>query len=261
MLIEDQEEISHKGRPTTCRYCKHKFHVTDKIIWEQEKHTCPECAEIWSDKPETERMLMILQDEYFKKRSRKILDEMVNLLTSYCESLIKKSFSNKIQEPGKCEYFAHAAVSFLIEGYLNPDTPEFRVQSSFAGMLFPKIQQAIFGKQEYDCAHETLDFEFEDGNQVVYEDNKKSIFNSLQDRHSKEQLISKLCELIFGIENYCTQEENYIILLNIRNYIIGGEKYTDRFFNNSKSKVGKFKFLKSLGMIRDELIKMDRENN
>jgi hypothetical protein len=249
----------NRGRPTTCKYCKHQFHVQDRIKWEKEKHPCPLCSEIWSDKPETERMLMILQDEYFKKRSEKILNEMIKILQSYCSSIIKKFFSNKIQEPGKLEYYTHTAVASMVEHYLK--NMDFKVEGSFKGMLFPRIQAAIWGKQEYACAQESLDFEFDDGHSVSHADTKKSVMDSLQDRHSKEQLVKKLCEIIFGIGEYCSQEEDYIRLLNYRNYIVGGEKYTDKFFNSYKDKTGKLKFIQTLDITRKELMEMDAENN
>jgi len=260
-MEETYSQFEGKGRPTTCRYCDHQFHITNRVAWEENKHPCPSCGEIWSDKPETERMLMILQDEYFKKRSDKVMKQMIILLTSYCGSIIKKGFSNKIQEPGKLDYYTHMAVSSLIEGYLDPNKPDFRVEGSFKGMLFPRIQAAIWGKQEHACADETLDFEFDDGHVVSYSDDKKSISDSIQEMHSREQLVNKMCELIFGVSEYCTQEEDYIRLLNFRNYIIGGEKFTDKFFSLQADKTGKLKFLQTLEITRDELLRLEKEHN
>ena len=83
-FICDQNAKPNRGRPLFCRYCNEKVIIKDRLKWELEKHTCSECGEIWCDKPETERMLMILQDEYLKKRDKerspivadKILKEM-----------------------------------------------------------------------------------------------------------------------------------------------------------------------------------------
>lgn len=268
-IIEEEieNEESAKGRPTLCRYCGHQFHKKDLVKWESENHPCPSCGEIWCDKPETERMLMILQDEYLTKRdiekntrlADKALKEMVLLMYSYTPSLIKKSFSNMIQEPGKLEQYTEWAVSKLTEEYLR--RPDFKVQGSFKGMLFPKIQEAIWGKQEYACAQESLDFEFDDGHVVSYGDDKKSLMESLHERHSREQLVTNLCNLIFGVSDYCTQEENYVRLLMFRNYIIGGEKWTDKFFEQYPEKLGKFKFLQTLDIVKQELKKMDMENH
>jgi Zn-finger nucleic acid-binding protein len=260
-------ERSNQGRPTTCRYCGHAFHVKDHVTWEEEKHPCPSCAEIWSDKPETERMLMILQDEYLEvrpsnqKKADKILSEMFKLMFSYCESLFKKNFSNAIQQPGKLEEVTQWAVSRLTEEFLK--RPDFKVNGSFKGMLFPKMQEALYGKQEKPTPkgvyQESLDFEFEDGHAVIYEDHKKSIADSMRQRHDKEFLVNNICDLIFGIKDYCTAEEDFIRLLNIRNYIIGGEKYTDAFFN-LYDKTGKEKFLDTLTILKQDLKQKELDN-
>ena len=264
---DDQDLPSQKGRPTTCKYCGHEFHKKDLIKWETEKHPCPSCRKIWCDKPETERMLMILQDDYLKYRDKdknpikaqKVLTEITKIFYSYTASIIKINFSNMIQEPGNLERYTQWAVSKLIEEYLK--RPDFKVNGSFKGMLFPKIQEAIWGKQEHACAEDSLDYEYDDGHVVVYEDDKKSYMESLQERHSKEQLVNSLCELIFGVSEYCTEEENWIRLLNFRNYIIGGEKYTDKFFELYEDKTGKLKFLETLDIVKQELHKSDMENH
>lgn len=253
------EESNNKGRPNTCKYCGHQYHVQNRAQWEEEKHPCPECGEIWSDKPETERMLMILQDEFFaKNRSQKVLSQMVEIMYSYCASIIKKNFSNMIQEPGKLENYVQWAVSRLTEEYLK--RPDFKVNGSFKGMLFPKIQEAIWGKQEHAAADETIDFEFDDGHKVSYSDDKKSVVESIQDYHSKEQLVNNICDLIFGISEYCTEEEDYIRMINVRNYILGGEQYTDKFFS-LYGRVGKEKFLDTLNILKQELERLEKEHN
>lgn len=266
-IPEENKELPCVGRPTLCKYCGHQFHKINLFTWEKYNHTCPSCGEIWCDKPETERMLMIIQDEYLHKRdidknirlADKALKELVLLLYSYCPSIIKKSFSNMIQEPGKLEEYTEWAVSKLTEEYLK--RPDFKVQGSFKGMLFPKIQEAIWGKQEHACAQESLDFEFDDGHTISYGDEKKTIMDYMRERHSKEQLVSNLCDLIFGVSEYCTQEEDYIRLLMVRNYIIGGEKFTDKFFAQYQNKTGKLKFLQTLDIVKEELRKMDLENH
>ena len=266
-FICDQSAKPNKGRPLFCRYCNEKVIIKDRLKWELEKHTCSECGEIWCDKPETERMLMILQDEYLEKRDKerspivadKILKEMTVLLFSYVGSLFKKSFSNMIRDPDKFEEYKQWAVSRFIEQYLQRE--DFKVLGSFKGMLIGKMQEAIWGKQEKACAQESLDFEFEDGNTITYEDNKKSIMDSIIERHEKEQLVDNICNLIFGISEYCTQEENWIRLLNFRNYIYGGEKFTDKFFEQYANKTGKMLFLQTIDIVREELKKSDRDNH
>lgn len=266
-MSDIKEEQSHKGRPTECKYCGHMFHKTDLTLWEKDKHSCPSCGEIWCDKPETERMLMIIQDEYLYQKNivknpvkaEKALTEMIKILYSYVQSVIKKNFSNKIQESGKLEDYTEWAVSKTIEEYLA--RPDFKIWGSFKGIFFRKIQEAIFGKQEHACAEESLDFEFDDGHIVSYGDSKPSLMDSLRDRHEREQLVNTVCNLIYGVSEYCTQEEYYIALLNFRNYIIGGEKYTDRFFDQYEDKTGKMMFLDICEIVKEELRKLDRENH
>jgi len=250
----EEELESKRGKPLTCKYCKKEFRFelkSERQVWIESVYQCPNCNIDYCILPPTERDLRHLQAAYLKSRTNKDLIAMVKILHSYCGSLIKKSFSNKIQEPGKLEYYVHHAVTFLIEDYLSK--PNFSIQTSFGGFLIHKIRQAIFGKPEHDMDADSMDFMFDDGNQVQYSDHKDCVIDSLHKRTEKEHIAKKLSELIYRIEDYCSsREENYIRLLNVHNHLYAGENNPDKFFN-CYDKTGKMKYIESMELLRKEL--------
>ena len=249
-----EELQSKRGKPITCKYCKHEFRfelLSQREEWKLKNYPCPICAIDLCILPPTERELRHLQVIYLQTRLNKDLVPMITVLKSYCASLIKKSFSNKIQEPGKLEYYVHTAVTFLVEDYLAK--PHFNIQTSFGGYLIHKIRQAIWGTKEYDIDAESIDFEYEEGGQVQYADNKKSIIDLIEQQHDKKQLVHYLSELIFGVEDFClSRAENYIRLLNVANHLDAGEQSTDKFFK-CYDKTGKLKYIQTMEIIRNEL--------
>ena len=243
-------------KPITCKYCGHVFQLSydAKKEWLQNKLVCPSCQEVYCCLPQTERELRILQDTYYENgQKERDLTELVKLLSLYCRSLILKSFSNKIYYEGQLEYYTHLAVSYFIEEYCVKEN--FQVTTSFAGLLNFKIRQAIFGKAEYIIGDETLDFVFEDGHNVAYEDPK---FNYVQIEEEKQELLhlyQHILQLIFGVEKYCSsKKENYIRLFNIWQFLIGGEKHLDTFYSVYDKK-SKNITLKTLDILKEELKK------
>jgi predicted Zn-ribbon and HTH transcriptional regulator len=249
-----------RGRPITCRYCDHQFSI-DKVnrqSWNESKSVCPSCNHVYCDKPKTEIDLLELQEQWLVDRSNTALfDQMIVIMLSYTQSILKKSYSNYIQEPGSLDYYSHTAVSFLVENYLSK--PDYRVWGSFAGQLFPKIKQALWGSPEKAIDADSLDYIFDDGNKVNYEDSKRSYTDCVEERYHSSKLVNDLCGLVFAYERECTPGENYLRLIGLRNYVFKGEKATDFLFDvayeEHRATSGKLQFNETLTLMRNELQK------
>lgn len=256
-------KIEFRGRFKTCKICGYEFKIfgiENRMKWEENKYICPNCKGLYCDKPKTERDLMILQDNYLLSRSEEYLLEIIDILTSYTQSIIKKYFSKSIDKHNTLEIITHKTVSLLVEGYLSKEN--YKVWGSFKGMIVPKVKQALWEKKEHDIDADSLDFEFEDGTSVSYADCKKTEIESLQELDHKKDLANKLSYLTFKISDYCSSEyEDYIRLLNVMNYLEGGETYPELFFKMSNDRTGKLKYMQTLELIRKTLLQMEVENN
>ena len=257
-----------RGKFITCKYCGKKFKISKnkKNKWEQEKFPCPHCKIDYSVFPETERKLQHIQNKYRISRDEKYLKEMHSILISYAESLIKKHYINLINDKSLLSYYAHSAVSLLIEAdYLRKK--DFYIDISFGSRLIQKCLQAIQSPKESierPLEEDSLDYLFEDGHKVNYEDNSRTELDFILEEEEKFILLKKLCELTFQMEEFCDDNrENYIRLLNIDNYLHYGEKALDDFFE-IYGRYGKYKTLQSLNIIKTELQKillLDKNNN
>ena len=208
--VLSDERVETRGRLITCKYCKSKFQLygEEKDQWKKLKYPCPTCGEIYCILPPTEKELRLLQEEYQKTKNKKTFNQMIKLFYSYTESLIKKHFSNRLTFEGALEYYTHNSVTKFVEYYLKDS--DFTVGISFAGLLMHKIRETIFSKKEKPSAPISLDFEFDDGNTVEYQDTKKSELDIIEDEENKkiknyikikklemeEQLLTKELELI-----------------------------------------------------------------
>lgn len=252
--MDDQKQDS-RGRPVKCKYCYQKFQLLneEKIAWKKNKYACPTCGEVYCILPKTERKLRLLQEEYVDsdRKDKKVFNNMISILYDYTKSLIKKHYSNRLKFEDALQYYTHNTVSRFIEYYLKDDS--FVVDVSFAGLLMHKIKEAIFNKKEHEIDASSLDFEFEDGNTVEYEDSQKSVIDEIEEIQYKKDLCSQLVELIFAIEKYSkNKHENYTRLVSLASYMRNGNKYFDKFFQMYGNE-GKWPTLKTLDAIRDKL--------
>lgn len=241
-----------KGKPITCQLCGFKFSMIDpekRKEWYESNFICPSCGESYVMLPETERILRKLQDSYFAcNRNDKYLTEMYKILLSYSKSLLKKHFANRLHDfEGALDYYAHTASQLLVMRYLQKD--DFIITVSFGQFLMKKILESIFGKFEHSLfgdvvigkdkkgeivkgSVDTINFIFEDGNTVDYEDKKKSLLNNIEEVEDKKSLCLFLCQLIFDIKSKCySRSENYARLMAVEHFLTTQkELWTDRLF-------------------------------
>lgn len=260
-LLENEKvakEFETRGRPINCKKCQQTFKIinpSEKEIWQQNKMICPHCGESYCPLPDTERQLRRLQDSFLEsKKEEKYMTAMVKILLPYCRSLILKYFSNKLTYSGQLEYYNMAAVSYFVEEYYAHEN--FFISVSFANYLYGKIQQAIFGRQEYKAAgpnSESLDYMFQDGHFVAYEDDRSNFTDEISNEEDHQHIYNHVTKIVKEMGMFCNSAlENYIRLINIYNFLEDGEKAIDNFFDYYP-RLGKYQTLKTLEVIKSEL--------
>jgi hypothetical protein len=254
-----KEKLENRGRPITCRYCGNEFRIQkeNKVAWRKKEFPCPKCKTLYCFMTETEKQLQIIQAKYRNNNNDiKYLKEMHTILLSYAESIIKKHYINRINDKELLPLYAQSAVSLLIESDF-VKKKDFYIETSFGRRLQQKCIQAIDSdKESYEkcLPDDSLDYEFEkDGHKVIHEDKSKSILDQIEEQEEKIYLCKKISQMIFEVEEFTDSPfENYIRLLNIYNYLEGGEIAIDNFFK-IYGRYGKYKTVQSLNMIKDEL--------
>lgn len=260
-ISENQEEFENfnlgQGRLTTCRMCGHKFRIKqeERHKWQKENLPCPKCKEIYCVLPQTERELRILQDKFFESgRQEKYMTQMYKILIPYTKSLLLKSFPAAIKSNEDADEKTHNAVSFLIEEYYAK--LDYKLDISFGGMLLYKIKQALYGKQEIQTNDISLDFKFEDGNQVEYEDTKNKMYEHIENEHDKYLICNYITELLFSIGYYAdSEQERYICETCLYLFFLKGERKVENFFKVF-GREGKILYLYSLEILKKELEKL-----
>jgi len=268
-----QDNIDNRGNFTTCQACNFKFrfnNVEDRDKWTNTNYKCPSCAELFCNKPKMERELFILQEAYLKSKHKKDFDNLIKLLIKYCEGLTKKFYSNRVlMLTESLEHYALVAVTFVVEDYYLKHNDR-KVDASFAGVLKGKIRQAIFSKNEMPSNASSLNWEFDDGKETMYAcDSKYCVVDNIETQQTKIELHNYVVNIIKEIKSQCSPIEDYMRILAIRHYFIDGESKTDRLFqeefknkNNeviihkTYGRIGKYKYLKTLDIIRKELMKI-----
>lgn len=257
------------ARPITCKICNSEFHIPDtaeRADWEREACKCIVCGELYCNKPDTERKLFKLQDEYLKNKDQSIFEEMIVILNKYTESFIKKYYSTYIQEENLLKYYSHNAVVYFISIYLN--NKDFRVIYSFGGQLINAVKYALFCKEEKMFHGVSLDYIFDtDGHTAQHADSRKTLIEEIERDENKKQIYNGLCDIIFNYEDYSISEyTNYKRLLALWNYMENGEHFSDKLYKEriideheeiksyeTYGREGKLEFLETLDIMKKEL--------
>jgi hypothetical protein len=141
----DKKQSKRRGKPVTCRQCKHRFYVLqadNKAAWMKAKLPCPSCKTIYSCLPLQEKQLRILQDSYFdSNRDSFYLGEMYKILYPYTKSLVFKHYG-RIMDDEEQDEFTTTAVYLLINSYYKFES--FRIDLSFGGYLKCRFLQIPF---------------------------------------------------------------------------------------------------------------------
>jgi DNA-directed RNA polymerase subunit RPC12/RpoP len=127
-----------------CSNCKHTFEEDSN--WKTSLHECPSCKTKFCDKPKTESLLFVLQEKLNDSNKDKIFSKMVPILWGYTCSILKRKHRRVFQPGMILEDKAWEVVSEIIEEYLQK--PNYKVNSSFAGLINMKILWVLYRKQE-----------------------------------------------------------------------------------------------------------------
>jgi hypothetical protein len=94
-------------------------------------------------KPETEELLTVLEEEYLRTRDVLIYQKMFSVLKPYARSLILKKTRGKIYLPP--ELVEEAALESTIKFMSQYEKPDYRTKASFAGLLAYKVLESLYG--------------------------------------------------------------------------------------------------------------------
>lgn len=250
--------VETRGKPIKCRYCEKTFKISnkeEKKQWQETFCICPLCGEEWCILPPTERKLKYLQSRYLRTKKESDLTSFLKLYYFYIQSLIKKNYSKALKFEGALDYYANETLALFTIKFLN--TPDFKIESSFAEYIKWKIIEAIYGKNNKPSEHVSLDFEVEEGGSLhgVIADEKKSGIERIEEEADSIYLYHRVINLLDGISHYCNEQEDYIKDLSFYIFLHKGENGFDKFFQ-SAGRTGKDISLKTLDILRDELKKV-----
>jgi hypothetical protein len=250
-------ETNRKGRFTTCKICKNKFHIkkNNKQKWVDSKYECPVCKQIYCILPETERQLRILENKFLESnKDEKYLNEMYKIFYPYTKSLLLKHFNKAVTCPEDIKYYVDTALSYFIEEYYYKKI-DYRTEFSFAPLLLFKLKQTLYGTLEKKDDDLSLNYQLEDGNMPEYSCEKYTI-DKITDIGNNFEMCDYLLNMIFSIEEKCSSPiENYLRLNALLLRLEKGESYSDKFFNSFSNwfgKESKFMLEKTLEIIKNE---------
>jgi len=254
-ILEEIKLIENRGKPLTCRYCKHTFRIPEielKKQWQNNNCICPKCSEFWCVLPPTERELKYLQENYLNNRCEETIAPFIRLLDIYTQSLIKKNYKIYLTWEGSLPYYSYNAVVAFIEEYLTRE--EFKVDISFGGYLIWKIKQAIFHPSELESKDVSLDFQFEDGNNLhELIPCERNVLQKIEIDEDTKRLYNKIIDIIEGVGDYCKNSyEDYIRTIAIHLNFKSGENQFDKLFQ-AFGRDGRMKSLDTLEILRKEL--------
>lgn len=257
-MSEVGTKIETRGKPITCRYCKKSFKIIDKKQkqeWIDSNHICPFCRELWCILPPTERNLKYAQEQYLLTRSEDDMVNMLHIMYPYIQSLIKKNYAKALKFDGALTYYSNEVTVIMVEEYLSKDN--FKLDISFGGFLIHKIRQAIYNPKQFLDQHISLDYEFEDGNNLheMIADNRKDILQKIEQTEDEKTLHKKIIGLLEEVVNYCDEPyDDYVRTVSLYVYLQKGEDAFNKLFQAFGRK-GKEIAIKTLDILKEELKK------
>lgn len=187
------------------------------------------------------------------------------LIEDYCkkeEFMIDKSFGQYFNY--KMFQSVYGKQEYTIEGkrIVGKNTAiyvceecDYKTKGTKARLLICKCPKCG-GDMDYEkvsVAVSSIDIE-NDENQKIQQIADKDVFSEqLNYRNSAREMRDHLLGLILGVEKYCNSDkENFVRMLNMRNYLKKGETVTDRFWK-SYGTDGKFIFKQTLDILKKGL--------
>jgi len=256
-----EEGLTHKGKPITCKYCKFQFKIIDsdsRVYWKENKMFCPSCETTYCVLPKTERDLQILQEDFVKDvQNIKNIKPFKNLLKSYVKSLILKRFTTVVNDPDDINDYADITVSRILEKYYVKEN--FRIYSSFATFALFQIKYTIWNKTEHLIGDESI-HQLDENNKLKNDYgsnclNIKSVDEEIHIEDSKEVLYNYLLQL-FNFDKPTVFKTLNSVLIFIKH----GSPAVDRFYKNFGVE-GKHRFNYSLQKFKQKLMESNSAND
>ena len=193
-------------------------------------------------KPETEQRLYELQKQYLENRStgadaaaRSAYQQIFSEILPYARSLILKKTTGKIYLPP--DLVDSAALEATVKFMSSYEKPEFKIDSSFAGILSYKVLEALYGPKiiaadqigslnehietskskdtEFGDMAESFNFKymFRPDNDTLTEDPANYLFNK------NEDAINEVMTIITDLYAACTLHEFFLLSIGILHFI------------------------------------------
>ena len=237
-------------RPVLCKVCRNSFiNQDDNKI----NVVCPKCKTQYCNKNKTERTLFQIQDRYIKGDLTRdqFITKVYYAIYGYTQSLILQNFRNRLRDPPDLDIYTTQSMHYFFTYYLEDN--DFYITSSFSGMIFHKIRQAINEKSNHMVGDLSLDYSYDEDHNVQYEDTTKDSLAEIDEYENRLFLLNYIKQLVFGMEDFCNdRRENFIRLNAISHYLKYGEKKVDNLFKNY-TKYGRIKYDETLELIHSEL--------
>ena len=172
----------------TCAKCGYHLVFKDSSKKGNLPNTCPRCTpvfELTKDKPKTEQVLFIIQqeldaDDLSKQQRSEIIGRLYSILIEYVKSLAKSiCYKKRISlDKEKIQEISHDVCAKFLICYLQDEN--YRTHSSFGGSLYFILLNTIFGrcvpKSIKEVQLSTLSTQVEDENDLIK--NLMKILNS-----------------------------------------------------------------------------------
>lgn len=168
-------------------------------------------------KPDIEKNLLLLQEDYLKTRNYKYLEKISNILVPYLESLVKKrligiGYIDEDELHYKCSLGVY---SFLVQFLKKKD---FIIGTSFAGMMQFKIME-ILKKDEVTEDDKTYSLNYM---YTIKNNNVSELQDTLseedglfyQEKKDKDVYYEEIEKLIYGVYNnkILSSKEKFLII-------------------------------------------------
>jgi len=176
-----------------------------KISW-QHKHKpkkCPNCGEVYFDKPKIEIDLFKLQSDYLDNNNKDALGDMYLLLVKYSKNLIKNMIHNSYyMDNDILDVKAHEAATKFIEYYLT--NPNFRMDKSFGAYLKYPIRNVLYAVKKIDKKTTSFNSILDESNHLELKTlietlNIRTIYNNKDRIDSSEKIINESIDFIDDI--------------------------------------------------------------
>lgn len=246
-----------------CSVCGQEIEYKHK----SKPNVCPNCNNLYWDKPTDERELFLLQDRYFQNgRRQEDLGLIYLKVLEYAKNIIKNKLKGKVfLSKEDFEDKANKIAIKVIEGYLRSESN--RVDNSFGGIIGWIANGELFSARKEDQTESLNNTIFDSQNEMITTLSEVSNVTTSSDYssdpqnnlsyYSQENLLKELRNLLDGIYNRVYEyrsSQNLLFLLGIDHFLSSKKNIFIREFNSIISNQTKRDIEKTKLVMRNYLI-------